>query len=275
MCKVLEVSRSAYYKWKAFGDPKHIKKQNILLKEIKQIHARSKAIYGSPRITHELNDKGNAVSKSTVARVMKSNAIKSKVKKKYRATTNSKHNFKIADNILDRKFNVSLLNSVWVSDITYIRIGNSWYYLTIIMDLADRMIIAWHLSSNLSANDTIIKTWNKALEVRTINKSLTFHSDRGVQYACDDFKELIKKSKLVTQSMSRKGNCWDNAVAESFFKTLKTEFIYHHVFSSYDQAYKLIFQYIEAWYNTNRKHSSINNLTPVQMYLKLLFNIAA
>jgi transposase InsO family protein len=275
MCKVLEVSRSAYYKWKLNGDPQHIKRHDMLIVDIKQAHGNSHKIYGSPRITQKLTDKGILVSKSTVARLMKSNSVKSKVKKKYRATTDSKHDFKIADNLLDRNFNVPLLNSVWISDITYIKIGSSWYYLTIIMDLADRMIIAWHLSSNLTAHDTVMRTWNKALEVRVIKQPLIFHSDRGVQYACDDFKDLLKESKMVTQSMSRKSNCWDNAVAESFFKTLKTEFVYHHVFANYEQAYRLIFQYIEAWYNTNRIHSSINNLSPLQMHLKLLINIAA
>ena len=275
MCRVLEVSRSAYYKWKLTDGYKYIKHHEVLVEQIRNVYDKSKATYGSPRISIDLHTQGVKVSKSTIARVMSKNNIKSKLKKKYRPTTDSNHDYMIEPNVLDRQFNPCTLNEVWVSDITYIKIGTNWYYLTIIMDLANRMIIAWNLSSNLTAKDTIINCWNKALEVRTISQPLIFHSDRGVQYACLDFKQLLTKSKKVTQSMSRKGNCWDNAVAESFFKTLKAEFVNHNTFLSYNQAYRLIFNYIEAWYNTHRKHSSLNYLSPVQMYYLLISKKAA
>jgi transposase InsO family protein len=236
---------------------------------------KSQGTYGSPRITADLITQGVDVSKSTVARVMNKNNVRSKIKKRFKSTTDSNHNCKIEPNILNRNFNPESLNEVWVSDITYIKIGRTWYYLTMIMDLANRMIIAWNLSANLSANDTIINCWNKALEVRSIKRPLIFHSDRGIQYACIEFKQLLIKSKKITQSMSRKGNCWDNAVAESFFKTLKAEYVNHNTFLSYNQAYRLIFNYIEGWYNTNRMHSSLNYLSPVQMYYKLINKMAA
>jgi putative transposase len=275
MCKVLDVSKSAYYSWKHNKGLKHVKHHVLLLEEIKNVFKESYSVYGSPRITQSLLSKGIQVSKATVARVMSKNNIHSKVRKKFKVTTDSNHKYDASPNVLDRNFNPQELNQVWVSDITYLRVGNSWCYLTIIMDLADRMVIAWNLSNNMTTSDTIIKTWNKALEVRKIVKPLIFHSDRGVQYACGDFREALGKSKFITQSMSRKGNCWDNAVAESFFKTLKSEFVNHYSFFNYDQAYRLIFQYLEGWYNTRRKHSSLNYLSPVQMHYLITTKIAA
>ena len=275
MCKVLNVSKSAYYYWKHNKGSKYIKNHLLLLDEIKHVYTDSHSSYGSPRITKELQSMGIVVSKATVARVMSKNNIYSKVKKRFKVTTDSKHEHKVSPNVLDRNFIPQEINQVWVSDITYLKIGHSWYYLTMIMDLADRMIIAWNLSNNLTASDTILITWNKALEVRRIIKPMIFHSDRGVQYACDEFRKTLAKSKFITQSMSRKGNCRDNAVAESFFKTLKSEFVNHISFFNYDQTYRLIFQYIEGWYNTRRKHSTLNYLSPVQMHYLLLSKIAA
>ena len=187
---------------------------------IKQEFELSNGTYGSPRICKALIKKGVIISEATVGRIMKTLRLKARTKRKFKITTDSNHKFKVAKNVLDRGFNVSSLNRVWVSDITYVKAGSKWTYLTVIIDLADRMVIAWNLSNNLSAEDTIIKTFFKALKIRSFSPGLIFHSDRGIQYACDDFRKLLNENNII-QSMSRKGDCWDNAVAESFFKTIK------------------------------------------------------
>lgn len=169
----------------------------------------------------------------------------------------------MVENKLNQDFTTTTYNQVWVSDITYIRTREGWSYLTTVIDLFDRKVIGWQVSNNLTAKDTVIPALNKACSNRMLiaGQSLIFHSDRGIQYACNEFKQLIKKQKWINQSMSGKGNCYDNAVAESFFKTLKTELIYQNYYKSRIDAYKSIFEYIEAFYNTNRRHSHLNYLT--------------
>ncbi len=196
--------------------------------EIKTIFKESKQIYGSPRITIELERQGHNVSRPKVARLMKQLGLKSKVKKKYRVTTDSNHKFPIAPNLVKRDFTPDRINKVWVSDITYIRTKQGWLYLTVIIDLFDRQVIGWALSKTMHAKNTIIPAWRMAVNKRAVTQELIFHSDRGVQYACNKFTNILKSHSLVKQSMSRRANCWDNAVAESFFKTLKTELIYHY-----------------------------------------------
>jgi len=191
---------------------------------------------------------------------MKELNIKCKIKRKYRATTDSKHSLPIAPNLLNRQFNVEDINMVWVSDITYIKTNRGWLYLTIILDLTDRKVIGWALSNNLTTTDTIVSAWNMAIKNRTINQDLIFHSDRGIQYASDEFRTLLKQNYFVKQSMSRKANCWDNAVAESFFKSLKTECIYQNTLTNKETAALLVFEYIETWYNRYRRHSALGNL---------------
>lgn len=236
----------------------------MILGKIKQIHKQSRCTYGSPRVTAELNHRGVKVSKPRVARLMKQAGIKSIRQKKYRVTTDSNHNYRINANLLDRKFNPQGIAKAWVSDITYIKTAEGWLYLTVIIDLADRKVVGWALSQTMKAKDTIIPAWTMARTNRSITGSLIFHSDRGVQYACDEFRLELKKSPSVRQSMSRKGNCWDNAVAESFFKTLKTELVYHHRFRTRKQATLLIFEFIEVWYNRKRIHSALGYLSPEQ-----------
>ena len=196
---------------------------------------------------------------------MKLNYLRSKVKRKHRITTDSNHKFSISKNHLNRAFTPATLNEVWVSDITYVRTAQGWLYLTTIIDLYDRQVIGWALSSNLSTKRTIIPAWRMALSKRNITKPLIFHSDRGVQYASNLFRKHLKNNKLIAQSMSRKGNCWDNAVAESFFKTLKTELIYHEKYESVLQAKTSIFEYIEIWCNRKRLHSFLGYKTPIEV----------
>lgn len=267
MCKVLVVSRSGYYKWLK----RHQQEANVhqsLDFKIEQSFERSRENYGSPRIAQDLKQLGHIVSKSTIARRMKVLKIKARRKRKYVQTTNSKHDQPIAANVLDRDFKAKRPAQKWVSDLTYFRIATRWYYLSTIIDLADRAVIGWTISDNMTAQHTTIDAFNKAIKNRKPSKGMIFHSDRGVQYACQEFRSLLDNNHCV-QSMSRKGNCWDNAVAESFFKTIKVECIHKHEFVSKTQAYSVIFDYIDGWYNTKRIHSALNGQSPAQAFSKL------
>ncbi len=264
MCNVLKISRSSYYNWLNGSISNRKVKNKILMNEIKTIFKESKQTYGSPRITIELERQGHNVSRPKVARLMKQLGLKSKVKKKYRVTTDSNHKFPIAPNLVKRNFAPDRINKVWVSDITYIRTKQGWLYLTVIIDLFDRQVIGWALSKTMHAKNTIIPAWRMAVNKRTVTQELIFHSDRGVQYACNQFTNILKSHSLVKQSMSRRANCWDNAVAESFFKTLKTELIYHYSYKTRYQAEVAIFEYIEVWYNRKRLHSSLGYVTPME-----------
>jgi len=269
MCKCMKVSKNAYYYWFKNKDLLKVKTPKDLLKQrIKIIFKNSKEIYGSYRVQKMLEREGLLYSRSYVGLLMKEMGLKSVLKRKFVITTNSKHSFPIANNVLDRKFNNVELGEKWVSDITYIRVNDHWNYLTTIIDLADRKVLGWTLSEDMTTENTILKTWIIATKNRAINSGFIFHSDRGVQYASNKMTNLFSFNRKITQSMSRKGNCWDNAVAESFFKTIKHEWLYRFKFRSYEQLYKSIDDYIN-WYNTVRLHSSLGYITPLEMELKL------
>lgn len=271
MCKVLKVSRSGYYKWLKSRPSKRELDNKVLTEQIRKIYQRSKHTYGSPRITSELHSLAIRASRPRVARLMKKAGIKSRMRKKYVVTTDSKHRFRVAENLLDRNFEVGSIGKVWVSDITYIKTSQGWLYLTVIIDLGDRKVIGWSLSRSLTAQHTSMAAWRMAIINRAIISPLIFHSDRGVQYACDDFVSLLSKHKTVRQSMSRKGNCWDNAVAESFFKSLKAEWTNWRKYKSIHEAEMSVFQYIEGWYNVSRRHSALGYMSPVD-YEQFLMN---
>lgn len=270
MCKVLKVSKSGYYHWCKGLVSNREKENNKLLQEILNIYNQSNCTYGSPRIQEELYHLGYKVSRPKVARIMRRNNIQSKIRKKWVVTTDSRHSEPIAPNLLNRNFTVDLPGIVWVSDITYIHTKNGWIYLTVVIDLFDRKVIGWALSTTMKAVETSIEALKMALSNRNRSENLIFHSDRGVQYACNDFTKIINKNN-ITQSMSRKGNCWDNAVAESFFKTIKTESIYQYDFKSKREARREVFRYIEIWYNRKRRHSTLGYKTPLE--IENLFNI--
>jgi len=266
MSKVLMVSSSGYYKWRNNKDVVSNKHQ-LLDKNIKDIFDASKGSYGSPRVAIALAGTDTAVSKNTVARRMKILNLTARPKKKYVVTTDSDHDFRVPDNLLNRVFKIDTLNSVWVSDITYVRVANYWMYLTVIIDLADRMVAGWSLSRDMTAKNTVISAFKMAAASRglTKNHQLLFHSDRGVQYACHEFTNLLKAYNCL-QSMSRKGNCWDNAVAESFFKTIKVECLNKHIFTNQEMLKKILFRYIEGWYNTRRIHSALDYKSPLTIF---------
>ena len=272
MSKTLRVSKSGYYKWLKMNEKWQSSKAELQSK-IKDEFVNSYQTYGSPRVAIELKKKGLSISKTTVARYMHSMSLKARDKKRFTVTTDSDHQFAVVDNLLNRNFAVEELNKVWVSDIT---VNDNFNYLTTVIDLADRMVVGWHLSDNMTAEDTTIAAFNKAIANRNIerNARLMFHSDRGVQYACHKFTNLLKQYNCV-QSMSRKGNCWDNAVAESFFKTIKIEMIDKYKFQSYEVLKKFIFRYIDGWYNTLRVNSALDYKTPLETFNSKHKKIAA
>jgi transposase InsO family protein len=269
------VSTSAYYKWLANKTSSRKDRRQMLKIEIEKVFHWSKCIYGSPRITKELNQQGIPVSEVLVATIMRENHWKSISRKPYRATTDSSHNYPVAENILNRNFVMKRANQAWVSDITYIPTLEGWLYLTTVIDLFDRKVIGWSLGNGLKTNQTILPAFHMAIINRPIdeNKPLIFHSDRGVQYACHEFTNTLNRYKNITQSMSRKGNCWDNAVAESFFKTIKAELIYHHKYQTIEKAKLSIFEYIETFYNTTRRHQQLNNLSITEFHNQYLLNL--
>ncbi len=274
MSAVFKVSRAGYYRWLSRGPSERARQNQGLREAIRGIWQGSKMVYGSPRIHQKLVSQGWKVSRPRVARLMRAMGIASRIRRRWVRTTDSGHGLKVALNLLEREFCPEGLGQVWVSDITYLPGPDGWLYLTTVMDLGDRQILGWNLSRGMRAEETSVEAFRQAVAKRRPAPGLLFHSDRGVQYACEDFTKLLRSYK-VTQSMSRKGNCWDNAPAESFFKTLKYELDIPGRYRSYSQARAAIFDYIEIWYNRQRLHSAIGYLTPVLAERKLQHQHAA
>ena len=262
MCRALQVARSGYYRWRASGLSVRAQANQRLTEEIREIHEGSWKIYGSPRVYRELKDRGVRCSENRVCRLMQKAGILSKVKRKYRATTDSKHNLPIAPNLLAQKFQAQAPNEVWTGDITYIWTWEGWLYLAVVIDLYSRKIVGWAVSHLINTGLTL-EALNQARNHRKGGSKGMFHSDRGSQYAAEDFRKALSKDGIV-QSMSRKGNCYDNAVTESFFHSLKTEWLSFFRFETRQQARSAVFQYIEMFYNSRRRHSSLGYLSPAQ-----------
>ena len=264
MCKAFKVSRSGYYGWLSHKPSRRAIERADLVDQIRALYEGSKRRYGSPKITDELRDHGWVISRPRVARIMRSQGLRSIICKKFRGmTTDSSHNLPVAENLLDRDFEATAPSQKWVSDITYVPTAQGWVYLTIVMDLFDRKIIGWSVSTSMTTQVTVMAAWRMARQNRRIEPGMIFHSDQGVQYASYAFSDELQRSG-VTQSMSRKGNCWDNAVAENFFKILKSEMVKHVKFHSILQARKELFEFIEIWYNRKRKHAYLGYQTPEQ-----------
>ena len=262
MCKMFNVSKSGYYNWLVRGPSKMWYENEAISLAIRDIFKDSFGSYGAPRIRAELTKKGYRVSRPRIARIMRANNLFARRKRKFRFTTDSNHNYPIAPNILNQDFTVDRENQVWVSDITYIQTKQGWMYLTVIIDLFHRKVVGWAMGRTLSTNDTIIPAWKMAVISNPVTKELIFHSDRGSQYASYSFTDILKNyNGWVKQSMSRKGNCWDNAVAESFFKSLKVEWVYKHDYGLRTEAELSVFQWIETWYNRRRIHSTLGYKT--------------
>jgi transposase InsO family protein len=273
MCRVLGMSRSSYNNWQFGRTVKRANHKKAMRVQIQNIYFQHKQRYGSPRIAKELQANKVLVSVQTVAKYMKEMGLRSKRSKKYVLTTDSKHSNRIFENVLGRRFNERLPHGAWVSDITYSQTKDDFLYQTVIIDLEDRKVIGWSHSEGLSAEETTLSAFRMAIKNRTPQKDLIFHSDRGVQYSCNSFVNLLE-SYSITQSMSRKGNCWDNAVAESYFKTLKSELIYGNQLVSKDKMKSMLFEYVEIYYNQNRRHSALGNLT-IKEFAELKFKNVA
>lgn len=274
MSSVFGVSTSGYYRWlKAWPSPRTKENQALGIAIIKQWKA-SRGSYGAPRIHQALLRDGWQVSRPRVTRIMRKAGIASIICSKWVTTTDSDHPLVVAPNLLDRNFTPTELSKVWVSDITYLPAEHGWMYLTTVMDLGDRKVIGWALSETMEAQDTTIAAFKQAVAYRSPKPGMIFHSDRGSQYCAEDFKKLLVPHQ-IEQSMSRKGNCWDNAPAESFFKSLKYEAKMPKRFTSYSQARRVLFDYIECWYNTNRLHSALDYRTPNEIEQHLTQNLAA
>jgi len=260
MCQVFKVSRSGYYAWLKRPKSNRAIENEKLLKEIKRVYKESRKLYGSIRITKKLNNEGIKCSRNRVYRLMKKNNISSIMKRKFRATTNSKHNYPVVPNLLNQNFSAEKPNQVWVSDITYIYTNEGWLYLAAILDLFDRKIVGWSMDSTMT-QQLVINALNNAVGRRKPEKGLIHHSDRGSQYASKAYQNLLKNYGMKA-SMSRKGNCYDNACIESFFGTLKTELVYFCKYVTRSEAKSSIFEYIELFYNTSRLHSSLGYKSP-------------
>ena len=263
MSQVLGVSRSGYYSWLGRGPSLRARETMRLRRAIEGAWHDSGKRYGSPRVHRQLQQQGWSASRPRIARLMNKMGIASQIRRRWVNTTQSNHRWPVAANLLDRNFSPAGLSQVWVSDITYIPSKNGWLYLTTIMDLADRQILGWSLSKTMNACQTTVAAFRQAVARRSPQPGMIFHSDQGVQYACREFTNILA-GYGITQSMSRKGNCWDNAPAESFFKTLKYELDLPDRYEGYRQARVAIFEFIEIWYNRKRLHSALDYQSPVQ-----------
>jgi putative transposase len=262
LCSVMSVSCSAYYAWTTAGESRKAKRDKELKAIITTAFTQNRAVYGTRRLKKVLEKQGENVSRRRIGRIMQEARLRCKTKLRFRATTNSKHTLPVAPNQLDRQFNVSQANQAYVGDITYIPTGEGWLYLAMVIDLYSRQVVGWSMAENMKTklvNDALIM----ALWKRKPAKGLLWHTDRGSQYASDSHRQLLNQHG-ITQSMSRKGNCWDNAVSESFFHTLKTECVNHENYATREAARKSLFDYIEVFYNRQRLHSSNGYLSPVE-----------
>jgi transposase InsO family protein len=262
MCRILSVSRGGFYRWCKRGQSCRERKNQQLVAQIRQIHRESNGNYGSPRITDALRQSGHRCNHKRVERLMRVNGIRSKRKRKFKVTTHSKHTRPVANNLIQRDFTAKQPNRLWTSDITYIRTQEGWLYLAVFLDTCSRRIVGWSMSHRIN-DDLIVDAFSQAWLHRQPLPGLIVHSDRGSQYCSRSFKELLDTNGY-RQSMSSTGNCYDNAITESFFATLKTELIYDERYQTRNEARRSIFKYIEMFYNRNRIHSALGGLSPDQ-----------
>ncbi len=271
-CRVLNVSPSGYYAWSGRGPSNREIDDARIIDEVKSIYEAAGGTYGVRRIHRQLLADGESCSLNRVARLMRKCGIKAKRKRKYRVTTDSKHSFPVAENLLAREFFSAGPNQVWVSDITYIWTMEGWLYLAAVIDLHSRMVVGWSMSERIDRG-LVMDALSMAVGRRNPGPGLIHHSDRGSQYASNDYRAALNLHNMLC-SMSRKGNCWDNAVAESFFSTLKTERVHHRIYRNRIEARRDIFEYIEVFYNRVRLHSTLGYLAPAQFELQTVVKAA-
>jgi len=267
MCDALTVSPSGFYAWRSRPESPRKIANRELLADIQRVHAQHRERYGAPRIHVELRAEGHTVSRKRVARLMHRHGIQARAPQRYRVcTTDSKHSLPVAENLLDQNFVADRPDQVWLADITYIPTGEGWLYLAVILDLFTRKVVGWAMRDHMRAELTIAAL-TMAIQRRRPRAGLIHHSDRGSQYAAGDYRDILQAAAIV-RSMSRKGNCWDNAPMESFFGTLKTELVHHSEYPNRDAARRDLFAYVEGYYNRQRRHSAIGYITPEQAEAK-------
>jgi transposase InsO family protein len=262
MCQLLEVSPSAFYEWQQSPQSNHELQDEKLKAKISEIFAAEKSRYGAPRITEALADQAIPVSRKRVARIMRTSGLRASGKRKFKHTTDSNHALPVAPNRLNQQFQTAQPNQVWVGDITYIRTREGWSYLATVIDLYSRKVVGWSYSDRMT-RALVCDALDAAVSIRHPEPGLIFHSDRGSQYASHAFRRRLWRYRMQ-QSMSGKGNCYDNAVAESFFATLKKELVRNGVYRTRQEARAALFQYIEVFYNRRRLHSFLGYMTPEQ-----------
>ena len=258
---MLEVSRSGYFSWSSNGRAEKRKAADEdLLQTIRKLYAAGRGAYGSPRILRDLKELGIKCGKNRLERLMRENGIKAKTKKKFKVTTDSKHTLPVCDNIVARNFSPLAPNQLWLGDITYIWTRSGWLYLAAVMDAYSRKIVGWCMRERMS-KELVLDALVMAYKRQNPGRGLVFHSDRGSQYASHEYQQRLWRYGMVG-SMSRKGNCWDNAPMESFFHTLKTEHIFFEDFQTRTKAKESIFEWIEVFYNRERRHSTLGYVSP-------------
>jgi putative transposase len=267
-CDVLGVSRSGYYAWRGRPTGPEAERRDRLTEQIRRVHQESRRTYGSPRVYRELVAQGVACCENTVAKLMRESELRSKAQRRFLAqTTDSRHAHPIAENRLDRQFQVDRPNAVWACDITYIPTAEGWLYLAVVLDLCSRRVIGWATADHLRA-ELASTALRRAFLDRQPAEGLLHHSDRGVQYASEEYRSLLA-AHHVEASMSRTGNCYDNAVVESFFSTLKREHVHHEEYRTHAEARQSLFEYIEVFYNRRRRHSTLGYLSPTDFEASL------
>ncbi len=265
LCRTLRVSTSGFYDWKGRieREPSAYHKEDAALTQrIRERFAASRQTYGSPRILRDMREEGIACGKHRVARLMRAAGLRAAWSPRFQVTTDSQHTLPVAQNLLDQDFTASTVDERWAADITYVWTGEGWLYLAVVMDLFSRRIIGWSMQASLH-KQLVLDALEMALGLRHPAAGLVHHSDRGSQYASEAFQEALGAVGIVC-SMSRRGNCWDNAVVESFFGTLKVELVHRCRFATRQQARREVFEYIEVWYNRSRRHSSLGYISPVE-----------
>jgi putative transposase len=260
MCRVLEVSKAGYYAWRERKPSARAKADTLLSIQIRAIHRKSRGRYGSPMIQAELRDAGFLVARKRVARLMRIEQIQGKKRRAFRVTTKSAHSYPVAPNRLDRQFTAAAPNRAWVADVTYLLTREGWLYLAVVLDLFSRRVVGWSMSNHNDA-PFVLSALKMAVDWRKPKAGLIVHTDRGSQYACNQYRAFTERHGVIA-SMSRKRDCWDNAVAESFFATLKLELQPDRLWKTRSEARTAIFEYIEGWYNRERRHSTIGYLSP-------------
>lgn len=261
LCFTLEVAPSGYYAWRKRQPSSRSQEDERLLCKIKCIHADKRERYGSPRMHAELRGQGERCGRKRVARLMRENDIQAKHKRKFKATTDSHHKFPVAPNLLGQNFKVSEPNHIWTADISYCWTLEGWMYLAVVLDMYSRKIVGWAMSERMT-KELVINAFLMAYWARKPKAGLIHHSDKGSQYASYDFKKVLEDFGVI-QSMSGRGNCYDNAVTETFFHTLKTELMLDWVFKTREEAKSAVFEYIEIFYNRERRHSTLGYCSPV------------